>query len=80
MIIALSRVMNDSVGSLLYGAELSLDRVSSCCGDLSQNEASYVKSSELHSLVVVLDHLLLVLRHLVGGFLSYFVYTIQVDS
>ena len=80
MIIALSRVMNDSVGSLLYGAELSLDRVSSCWGDLSQDKASYVKSSELHSLVVVLNHLLLVLRHLVRGFLSYFVYTIQVDS
>jgi len=65
--------MDDSVGPFPCGAEFSLGRVSSCWGDLAQDEVSYVKSSEHHSLVVVLDHLLLVLSHLVGGFLSNFV-------
>ena len=80
VIIALSRVMDDLVGSFPCEVELSLDKVSSCWGDLPQDEVFYVKSSELHSLIVVLGYLLLVLRQLVGGFLSYFVYTIQVDS
>ena len=79
MIIALSGVMDDPVGSFPCGAELPLDKVSSCWGDLPLDEVSYVKSSKLHPLIVVLSHLLLVLRHLVRGFLSYFVYTIQVD-
>ena len=73
MIAALSGVMDYLVGSFPCGAELSLGRVSSCWGVLAQDEVSYVKSFELHSLVVVLGHLLLVLYHLVGGFLSHFV-------
>ena len=55
---------------------VSLGGVFSCWGDLPQDEVSYVKSSELHSLIVVLGHLLLVLCHLVEGFFSYFVDTI----
>ena len=73
MIATLLGVMEDSVESFLCEAELSLGRVSDCWGDLAQDEVFSVKSSELHSLVVVLGHLLLVLRHLVRGFLSYFV-------
>ena len=73
MIAALSRVMDNPIGPFLRGGELSLGKVSGCQCDLVQDEVSYVKLSELHSLVIVLDHLLLVLRHLVGGFLSHFV-------
>ena len=80
MIATLSEVTNDPVGSFPCRAELSLGKVSSCRGDLAENEVSYVKSSERHSLVVVLGHLLLILRHLVGGSLSHFIQTIQVDS
>ena len=80
MITALFGIMDDPVRSFLCGVELFLGRIFGCWGDLAQDEVSYVKSSELHSLVVVLGHLLMVLPHLVGGFLSYFVYTIQVDS
>ena len=80
MIVALSGVMDDPVGSFPCRAELSLGRISNCRCDLAQDEVSYVKSSEPHSLVIVLGHLLLILRHLVGGFLSHFVQTVQVDS
>ena len=73
MLAALSGVMDDPVWSFLYGTELSLGGVSGCWGDIAQDEVSYVKLSELHSLVVVFGHLLLVLRHLVEGFLSYFI-------
>ena len=80
MIPTLSAAMDDPVWSFLCGTELSLGGVFSCWADLPQDEVSYVKSSELHSLVVVLGHLLLVLCHLVRGFFSDFIYTIQVDS
>ena len=80
MIAALSGVMDDPVGSFPCGTEPSLDRISSCWGDLARDEVSYVKSSEPHSLVIVLGHLLLIPRHLVGGFLSHFIQTVQVDS
>ena len=73
MIATLLGVMDDLAGSFPCEAELSLGRVSDCWGDLAQDEVFSIKSSEIHSLVVVLDHLLLVLRHLVGGFLSHFV-------
>ena len=80
MIAALPGVMDDSVRSFPCGAKLSLGRVSSSCGDLTQDEVAYVKSSELYPLVVVFGHLLLVLRHSAGSFVSYFVQTIQFDS
>ena len=73
MLAALSRVMDDPIWSFLYGIELSLGGVSSCWGDIAQDEVFYVKLSELHSLVVVFGHLLLVLRHLFEGFLFYFI-------
>ena len=73
VIAVLSGVMNDLVGPFPCGAKLSLGRVSGCWGDLAQDKVSYVKSSELHFLVVALGRLLLVLRHLVEGFLSYFI-------
>ena len=73
MITALSGVMDDLVGPFPCGAEFSFSRVFGCWGDLARDEVSYVKLSELHSLVVVLGHLLLVLSHLVGGFLFNFV-------
>ena len=75
----LPRVVDDLVGSFPCGAKLSLGRVPSRCGDLAQDEVAYVKSFELYPLVVVFVHLLLVLRHFAGSFVSYFVQTIQVD-
>ena len=73
MIAALLGVVDDSVGSLPCGAKLSLDRVSSPCGDLAQDEVVYVKSSKLYPLIVVFSHLLLVFRHSTGSFVSYFI-------
>ena len=71
--------MDNPVGFFPCGAELSLGRVSGCRGDLAQDEVSYIKSFELLSLVVVLGHLLMILCHLVEGFVSHFIQTIQVD-
>ena len=45
-----------------------------------QDEIPYVESSELYPFIVVVDHLLLILRHSDGSFFSYFVQAIQVDS
>ena len=79
MIVALPRIMDHFVGSLPGWAKLSLGRIlSSRCGFM-QDKVSYVESSELHSLVVVLNHLLLVLRHLVRSFISDLVQVVQVD-
>ena len=80
VIAALSGVMDDPVRSFPYGAKFPLGRVFSCWGDLAQDEVSYVESSKLYPLVVVFGHLLLVLCHLIGSFLSDFVQTVQVDS
>ena len=71
--------MNDSVRPFPYGTQLSLGRVFSCCGGLTQDEVSYVQLSELNPLIVVFGHLQLVLRHLAGCIVSYFVQTIQVE-
>ena len=76
MIAALSGVMDDPIGPYPRRGKLSSGRVSGCRGNLTQDMVSYVKSFELHSLVIVLGHLLPVLRHLVGGFLSHFVQTV----
>ena len=54
MIIALSRVIDDSVGSFSGWAKFPLGRVFGSWGDFEQDEVPYVKSFELHSLVVVL--------------------------
>ena len=70
MITALSGVMDDPIGSFPCGVEFSSDRVFGCWGDFAQDEVPYVESPELHPLVVVLGHLLLVFRHLVRSFLS----------
>ena len=43
MITASLGVMDDSVWFFPSGPQLSLDRVSCCCGDFAQNEVSYVK-------------------------------------
>ena len=80
MIAALLGVIDNLIGPFPRAGKLSSGRVSGCRGNLTQDIVSYVKSSELHSLVIVLGHLLLVLRHLIGGFLSHFVQTVQVDS
>ena len=80
MVAALPRVVDDKVGSFLCEAKLSLGRVPSRWGDLTQDKVAYVKSSELYYLVVVFNHLLLVLHHSAGSFVSYFVQRIQVDS
>ena len=53
-----------------------LGRVPSSYGDLAQDEVAYVKSSELYPFVVVFGHLLLVLHHSAGSFVSYFIQTI----
>ena len=80
MITALPGVVDDSVRSFPCGAKLSLGRISGRCGNLAQDEVSYVKSSEFYSFIVVFGHLLLVLRHSVGSFISNFVQAIQVES
>ena len=79
MITALQGVVDDSVGTLSYGAKFSLGRVFSRRGDLAQDEVTNVQSSELYPLVVVFGHLLLVYRHSTESFVSYFVQKIQVD-
>ena len=79
MIAALFRVTGDPVGSFPGWAEFTLGRVFGCQGDLVQDDVPYVKSSELHSLVVVLDHLLLVLRHSFISFIFDLVQAVQVD-
>ena len=45
VIATLPGVMDDSVRSFPCGAKLSLGRVSSSCGDLTQDKVAYVKSS-----------------------------------
>ena len=80
MITILSGIMDDPVGSFPGWAKFSLGRVFGCWDNFAQDKVPYVKSSELHSLVVVIGHLLLVLRHLVKGPVSDFVQAIQVDS
>ena len=70
VIAALAGVMDDPVRSFPCGAEFSLGRVFGCWGDLAQDEVPYVELSELHSLVVVFGHLLLVFCHFVRSFLS----------
>ena len=76
MVAALSRVVNDPVWPFPYGAELSLCRISGCKGNLTQDEISYVQSSEFYPFIVVVGHLLLVLRYSDGRFFSYFVQAI----
>ena len=80
MITALPRVVDDSVRSFPCGVKLSLGRISSRCGNLAQDEVSYIKSSEFYPFIVVFGHLLLVLHHSAGSFVSYFVQAIQVES
>ena len=80
VVTALSRVVDDSVKSFPCGAKLFLGGISGCSGNLAQDEIPYVKSSELYPFIVVFGHLLLILRHSAGSFVSYFVQTIQVDS
>ena len=70
MIATLSGVVDDSVGTFPCEAKLSLGRVSSRCGDLALDKVAYVQSSELYPLVVVFGHLLLVLHHSAGSFIS----------
>ena len=77
VITALPEVVDNSVGSFPCGAKLSLGRIFCCCGDFVQDEVSYIESSEFYSLIVVFGHLLLVLCHFVGSFVSYFVQAIQ---
>ena len=72
--------MNDSVRSFPCRTQLSLGRVFSCWGGLAQDEVSYVQSPEFNPLIVVFGHLFLILRHLVGCVVSYFVQTVQVES
>ena len=71
--------MDNLLWSFPCGAKFPLDRVFGRWGDFAQDKVPHVKSSELHSLVVVLDHLLLVLRHLVRSSISDLVQVVQVD-
>ena len=64
VIVALPRIMGDSVGSFPGWAELPLSWILGGKCDFAQDEVSNIKSSKLHSLVVALRHLLLVLCHL----------------
>ena len=76
MVAALSRVVNDSVWPFPCGAELPLGGISSCGGNLAQDEISYVQSSEFYPFIVVVGHLLLILRYSDGRIFSYFVQAI----
>ena len=76
MVVALSRVVNDSLWPFPCGAELPLGGISGCKGDLAQDEISYVQSSEFYPFIVVVSHLLLVLRYSDGCFFSYFIQAI----
>ena len=76
----LSRVVDNSVRFFPCGAKLSLGGIFGHSGNLAQDKIPYVKSSELYPLIVVFGHLLLILHHSAGNFVSYFVQTIQVDS
>ena len=79
MITALSKVMDDLVGTFPSWAKFPLGQVFGCQGDFAQDKVPYVKSSELHSLVVVLGHLLLILSHSIESSVSNLVQAIQVD-
>ena len=79
VITALSGVMDDLVQSFPCEAKFPLDRVFGRWGDFAQDKVPYVKSSEFHSLVVVFNHLLLVLRHLVRSSISDLIQEVQVD-
>ena len=61
-------------------AQLSLDWVLCCCGNLAKDEISYIELSQLHPLVVLFSHLSLVFCHSTGSFFSYFVQAVQVKS
>ena len=76
VVAALSRVVNNSIWSFPYGAELSLGGISSCRGNLAKDEIPYVQSSELYPFIVVVGHFLLILRHCDGSFFSYFIQAI----
>ena len=78
VIASLSRVVDDLVRSFPCGAKLSLGRISGRSGNLAQDEIPYIKSSELHPLIVVFGHLQLIFRHPDGSLFSYFVQKIQV--
>ena len=80
MVATLPGIMGDFVGSFPGWAKLPLGWVLGSRCDFAQDEISYVKSSELHFLIIVLGHLLLVLCHFAGCFVSRFVQAIQVDS
>ena len=73
VITALPRVMDDLIRSFPIGAKLSLGRIFCCCGNLAQDEVTYVKSSEFHPPIEVLGHLLLVPRHSAKSLVSYFI-------
>ena len=73
MIAALPRVVDDSVGPFPCGAKFSSGRVFSRCGNLAQDEVTYVKSSKFYPPIVVFGHLLLVLCHSARSLVSYFV-------
>ena len=77
---ALPGIIGDFVRSFLGWAELLLSWVLGGRCDSAQDKVSNVESSELHHLVVILGHLLLVCRHLLGCSISRFVQVIQVDS
>ena len=79
MIVVLPGIMSDLVRSFPGWAKLPLGQVLGSKCNFAQDKVSYVKSSQLHSFVVVLGHLLLVLRHLMGCSVSGFVQAIQVD-
>ena len=78
MIAALSRVMDDPIGSLPYGVEFPLGRVFGCWGDFAQDEVPYVESSKLHPFVVVPGHSSLALFHPLHSFISHLVDQIQI--
>ena len=72
--------MGDFGGSFPGRAKLPLGWVLGSKCNFTQDEISYVKLSELHSLVAILGHPLLVLNHLTGCSVSEFLQAIQVDS
>ena len=64
VIATLLGIMGDFVGSFRGWIELPLSWVLGGRCDFTQDEVSNIKLSELHSFVIVLEHLLLVFCHL----------------
>ena len=79
MIATLFGVIGDPVRPFPSWANFPLGWIFGCRSDFVYDKVPYVKSSELHSFVIVFGHLLLILRHPARSSFSNFVQAIQID-